>query len=70
MARDPQARVRAAPDQVVAFVAEAHGPLFCAPWPVFKPGAELAGALGRSAVRPWRGRGAYRALLAWGAQRA
>jgi len=44
MARDLQGRVRAAPDQVVAFVAEAHGRLACAAWLVFKPGSGLAGA--------------------------
>ena len=44
--QDLQARVRAAPNEIVVLVAEADGRVISAAWLVFKPGTEFAGLWG------------------------
>jgi hypothetical protein len=68
--QDLQARVQAAPDEIVVLVAEADGRVISAAWLVFKPGTEFAGLWGGSTLRAWRGHGIYRAVVARRAQLA
>jgi GNAT superfamily N-acetyltransferase len=70
VAQDLQARVQAAPSEIVVLVAEADGRVISAAWLVFKPGTDFAGLWGGSTVRTWRGRGIYRALVPRRAQLA
>jgi len=68
--QDLQARVQAAPDEIVVLVAEADGQVISAAWLVLKPGTDFAGLWGGSTLRAWRRRGIYRALVARRAQLA
>jgi GNAT superfamily N-acetyltransferase len=70
MAQDLQARVQAAPHEIVVLVAEVDERVISAAWLVFKAGTEFAGLWGGSTVRAWRGHGIYRALVARRAQLA
>lgn len=70
IAQDLQARVQAAPHEIVVLVAEGDGRVISAAWLVLRPGTDFAGFGGGSTVREWRGRGIYRALVARRAQLA
>ncbi len=64
IADELEAAVRAAPDEIVVLVAEAHGQVVSAGRIEFMPGTDCAGG---ATLAAWRGRGIYRAL---GAARA
>lgn len=61
---DLHGRITAAPDEIVVFAAEAGRRVVAAAWVVFKPGTDFAGLWGGSTLKPWRGKGIYRALVA------
>jgi GNAT superfamily N-acetyltransferase len=63
MADDLRGRIRADPDQIAVFVAEAGDTLVAAAWLVVRPGTEFAALWGGSTLAAWRGRGLYRALV-------
>lgn len=63
-------RVRAAPDDIAVYVAEADGTLVSAAWLEFRLGTDFAGLWGGSTAAPWRGRGIYRRLVALRARAA
>ena len=62
--------VAAAPDGYIVLTAEAAGQVVAAGWVEFRPGSQFAGLWGGAALREWRGRGIYRALVARRAQLA
>ena len=64
MADELEAVVRAAPEDAVVLVAEAHGQVVSAGRIEFMPGTEFAGLWGGATLEAWRGRGIYRALVA------
>jgi GNAT superfamily N-acetyltransferase len=64
------ARIKADPEGIAVFAAEAAGAVVSAAWLVFKPGTEFAALWGGSTLAGWRGRGIYRALVARRAQLA
>ncbi|GAA3601901.1 GNAT family N-acetyltransferase [Nonomuraea rosea] len=63
-------RVSDGPDAIAVLVAEAEGQIVSAAWLVLKPGTAFAGLWGGSTLREWRGRGIYRALVAYRARLA
>jgi len=60
--------VAAAPDDYIVMTAETAGQVVAAGWVSFRPGSQFAGLWGGAALREWRGRGIYRALVARRAQ--
>ena len=64
MADELEAVVRAAPDDAVVLVAEAHGEVVSAGRIEFMAGTDFAGLWGGATLEAWRGRGIYRALVA------
>lgn len=61
---------RADPDALTIVVAEAGGAVVCAGWVRFVRGAEFATLWGGGTLPAWRGRGIYRALVAYRANLA
>jgi GNAT superfamily N-acetyltransferase len=65
------ANVRATdPDGLVVVVAEADGDVVCAAWMRFPPATEFATLWGGATAAEWRGRGIYRAVVAYRARLA
>jgi GNAT superfamily N-acetyltransferase len=58
------------PDALVVVVAEASGQVVCAAWMRFPPAAEFATLWGGATAPAWRGRGIYRAVVAYRARLA
>ena len=58
-----ESSVRAAPHDVLVFVAEAAGEVVSSCRLEFTPGTDFAGLWGGSTLAAWRGRGIYRALV-------
>jgi GNAT superfamily N-acetyltransferase len=58
------------PDALVIVVAEAGETMVCAAWIRFAPDTEFATFWGGATLEPWRGRGIYRALVAYRANLA
>ncbi|MDI1459607.1 GNAT family N-acetyltransferase [Catellatospora sp. KI3] len=56
------------PDSLTVLVAEADGEVVSAGWIRYVPGTEFAGLWGGSTLAQWRGRGIYKALVAYRAQ--
>jgi GNAT superfamily N-acetyltransferase len=63
-------RLRGAPESVAMVIAFAGGEPICAARAEFPPGCDFAGLWGGGTVPAWRGRGVYRALVAWRARLA
>jgi GNAT superfamily N-acetyltransferase len=61
---------RADPEAIAIVVAEAGELVVCAAWVRFVPGTEFATLWGGGTLSAWRGRGIYRALVAYRAQLA
>jgi GNAT superfamily N-acetyltransferase len=57
-------------DPAVVVLAEAGDEVVCASWAVFHTGTEFASLWGGSTVEQWRGKGIYRALVAYRARLA
>lgn len=70
LADDLAARVAANPDGMAVIVAEYGGEPICSAWVVFNADKLFAGLWGASTAHAWRGRGVYRALVAYRAQLA
>lgn len=58
------------PDGITIVVAEAGDTVVCAAWIRFEPGTEFATLWGGATLREWRGRGIYRATVAYRARLA
>jgi GNAT superfamily N-acetyltransferase len=59
-----------APDSIAVVVAEAERTVVCAAWIRFEEGTEFATLWGGATLREWRGRGIYRATVAYRASLA
>jgi GNAT superfamily N-acetyltransferase len=60
-----ESELAAGPDALTIVVAEAGGEVVCAGWVRFPPGTEFASLWGGGTLPAWRGRGIYRALVAY-----
>ena len=58
------------PDAITIVVAEADGLVVCAAWIRFEPGSEFGTLWGGATLSEWRGRGIYRATVAYRANLA
>ena len=65
-----EAEREADPDALTIVVAEADGAVVCAGWVRFETGTEFATLWGGATLPEWRGRGIYRALVAYRARLA
>ncbi|GHJ49946.1 N-acetyltransferase [Catellatospora sp. TT07R-123] len=70
LAEGLEKEIAADPDSVTVVVAEADGTVVSAGWVRYVPGTEFAGLWGGSTLAQWRGRGIYKALVAYRAIRA
>ncbi|MFF5078095.1 GNAT family N-acetyltransferase [Actinoplanes sp. NPDC000266] len=64
------AKVAAAPGEITILVAEAGGRFACTAWAVYHPGTDFVALLGGTTLPDWRGRGLYRAMVAFRAREA
>jgi hypothetical protein len=65
LAESLDAEKRADPDYLTVVVAEADGAVVCAGWVRFEEGTDFATLWGGGTVPAWRGRGIYRATVAY-----
>ncbi|MBV1848776.1 GNAT family N-acetyltransferase [Catellatospora tritici] len=70
LAEGLEKEIAADPDSVTVVVAEAGGEVVSAGWIRYVPGTDFAGLWGGSTLAQWRGRGIYKALVAYRAIRA
>jgi GNAT superfamily N-acetyltransferase len=70
LAEDLEAERAADPDGLAIVVAEAGAEVLCAAWMRFPHGTELATLWGGATLPEWRGRGIYRATVAYRARLA
>lgn len=70
LAESLDAEKRADPDYLTVVVAEADGAVVCAAWVRFEKGTDFATFWGGGTVPAWRGRGIYRATVAYRASLA
>jgi GNAT superfamily N-acetyltransferase len=70
LAESLEAEKRAGPDALTVLVVEADGAVVCAAWVRFESGTDFATFWGGGTVPAWRGRGIYRATVAYRANLA
>ncbi len=70
LAESLEAEKRADPDALTVVVAEARRAVVCAAWVRFEQGTDFATLWGGGTVPAWRGRGVYRATVAYRANLA
>jgi GNAT superfamily N-acetyltransferase len=70
LAESLEAERDADPDSLAIVVAEAGGAIVCAGWVRFERGTDFATFWGGATLPPWRGRGIYRATVAYRANLA
>ena len=70
LAESLEAERRVDPDALTIVVAEATGTVVCAAWVRFVGGTEFATLWGGATLEEWRGRGIYRAIVAYRANLA
>jgi GNAT superfamily N-acetyltransferase len=70
VADDLASRVSADPGEITILIAQAGDRFACTAWAVYHPGTEFVALLGGTTLPQWRGRGLYRAMLAFRAREA